>query len=55
MSGKTSLIVGGAGQLGQHVVNSFKKKGWKLMSIDIKENLDADTNIVMSTEEKIQH
>ena len=50
MKGKTSLIVGGSGQLGKHVVNSFKNKSWKLMSIDLKENTQADGNLVLSAD-----
>lgn len=36
MRAKTSLILGGSGQLGRHVVNVFKSKGWKVLSMDFR-------------------
>jgi dihydropteridine reductase len=53
MKAKTSLIVGGSGQLGKHVVSAFKNKGWKLMSVDLKENPEADNNLLLTTDSKI--
>jgi len=51
--GKTSLIVGGSGQLGRHVVSAFKNKGWKLLSVDLRENPDADSNLLLTTDTKM--
>ena len=41
MAGKSSLIIGGAGQLGRHVVQTFKNKGWRVLSADVRNNEDA--------------
>lgn len=51
--GKTSLIVGGSGQLGKHVVTAFKNKGWKLLSLDLKENSEADRNVLLLADQKV--
>lgn len=53
MKGKTSLVVGGSGQLGRYVVSAFKRKGWRLISVDLRENGEADGNVVLSPYEKI--
>ena len=44
---KNALIVGGAGQLGKHVVDVFKKRSWKVLSIDIGVNNSANHNITL--------
>jgi len=54
MKVKTGIIFGGAGQLGRHVVTSFKDKGWKLLSVDVRPNTEADLNVLLSTTDKMQ-
>lgn len=44
---KASLIVGGNGALGRSVVSAFKRSGWRVASMDLHANSDADTNIVI--------
>ena len=53
MARKSSLIVGGAGQLGKHIVSTFKNKGWKVMSADVFDNHEADRNLILPIEGKI--
>lgn len=53
MPSKSSLIIGGSGQLGKYVVDVFKNKGWKVLSLDIKENNKADSNFILNSETKI--
>jgi len=38
MKSKIGLIVGGSGGLGKNVVESFKKKGWRMLNIDVVSN-----------------
>ena len=45
---KKAMIVGGNGSLGKAVVNSFKRRNWGVLSLDIIENHDADANIQIS-------
>jgi NAD(P)-dependent dehydrogenase (short-subunit alcohol dehydrogenase family) len=52
--GKTALILGGAGALGQGVVTSFKRHGWRLLSLDLAENTQADSNFLISGEKRLQ-
>ena len=51
---KNSLIVGGAGALGRAVVDVFKRKGWRVASMDLANHDKADTNIILKPDVKIQ-
>ena len=51
---KNSLIVGGAGALGRAVVDVFKRKGWRVASMDLVNHDKADTNIILKHDMKIQ-
>jgi NAD(P)-dependent dehydrogenase (short-subunit alcohol dehydrogenase family) len=53
MAGKSSLIIGGAGQLGKLVVATFKNKGWRVLSADVRNNEDAEQNLILPIEGKI--
>lgn len=44
---KFLLLLGGSGNLGCAIVNSFKKKNWLVCIIDHKENKDADFSILL--------
>lgn len=44
---KTSLIVGGSGALGRAMVSKFKKSGWRVACIDLINNDEADTNLIV--------
>ena len=46
MSGKV-IIYGGKGGLGTVLVSYFKNKGWNIVSIDLKANEDADSNVIV--------
>ena len=50
---KSALIMGGNGTLGKAMVNAFKLKNWKVLSVDLHENKEADSNLIVSSEEKI--
>lgn len=47
MRSKYSLIVGGSGQLGRHVVDVFKNKGWKVLNVDFREHSSANANVIL--------
>lgn len=44
---KFLLLIGGSGNLGRAIVNTFIKKNWSICTIDFKENKDADFNILL--------
>ena len=50
---KKALIMGGNGALGKAMVNAFKNKSWRVLSIDLKENPEADGNLLVNNNEKI--
>jgi nucleoside-diphosphate-sugar epimerase len=50
MKGKSGMIIGGAGQLGKHVVSRFKNKGWRILNVDLRTNTEADANLVLTTD-----
>ncbi len=41
------LIIGGCGNLGQALVGTFKKKGYKVVTIDTKECPGSDKTIIV--------
>jgi NAD(P)-dependent dehydrogenase (short-subunit alcohol dehydrogenase family) len=49
MRRKTSLIVGGSGQLGKHIVDVFKQRGWKVLSMDFRAHDKADENVILDS------
>ena len=51
-AGKSSLILGGNGALGKSMVKSFKAKGWKVASLDLHANTEADQNIIIDPQAK---
>lgn len=53
MLSKTGLIVGGSGQLGKHVVDVFKRKGWRIMNMDFTAHDKADSNFILNKDSKI--
>jgi NAD(P)-dependent dehydrogenase (short-subunit alcohol dehydrogenase family) len=44
---KAGLILGGNGALGRAMVSTFKKRGWKVVSLDFGANTEADTNVIV--------
>ena len=44
---KTALIMGGNGALGKAMVNTFKAKNWKILSVDLHKNDEADENLLI--------
>lgn len=50
---KTSLILGGNGALGKAMVTQFKKAGWRVASMDLMQNQEADLSILVDKEAKI--
>ena len=51
---KSLLVLGGNGNLGRAMVNSFKMKNWKCLSVDFTENSQADSNLVLDKYESLQ-
>ena len=41
------LVVGGSGALGKSVVSAFKKINWNVTNIDVVNNQDADSNLLV--------
>ena len=50
MLSKRALILGGNGALGRAMVNQFKQRSWKVLSVDFIENGEADKNLVLEKE-----
>ena len=44
---KSSLILGGSGSLGRAMVSSFRAGGWSVVNMDLTENQEANTNILV--------
>ncbi|KAJ3319327.1 hypothetical protein HDU76_000589 [Blyttiomyces sp. JEL0837] len=42
-----AVVYGGAGALGKALVSSFKASSWSVISVDYRENEEADQNIVL--------
>ena len=53
MKSKVGLVVGGSGALGSSVVSVFKRHGWRLLNVDIKQNELADENFLLTPEKRI--
>ena len=52
---RRALIMGGNGNLGKAFVNCFKQRSnWQVMSIDFADNSEADSNLILSGDSKIQ-
>jgi len=51
--GKKALIMGGNGALGRAMVTAFKNNSWKVLSVDLNENKEADTNLIINKDEKV--
>ena len=47
---KTSLIVGGNGALGRAMVSAFKRSGWRVATIDLTHNAEADKHITVRSD-----
>lgn len=45
-----AVVVGGAGSLGKNIVRCFMKNQYKVLSVDYKDNLDADHSFLLSPE-----
>ena len=43
---KASLVVGGCGALGKHMINVFRKGGWQTVNLDLRVNKEADNNVI---------
>lgn len=54
MKSKLGLIVGGSGALGKSFVSVFKRRGWSLLNIDLQANTEADINLILDSNKKIQ-
>ena len=44
---RTSLVLGGGGSLGKAMVSTFRAGGWKVVNMDLKENQEASSNIIV--------
>lgn len=51
MSVKRVLVYGGKGALGRACVSAFKRANWWVSSIDLAENEDANSNILVKPED----
>ena len=51
---KSALVLGGNGVLGKAMVSSFKAHKWSVLSMDFSENNEADSNLLLSSDTKIQ-
>ncbi|OLY77722.1 Dihydropteridine reductase [Smittium mucronatum] len=45
----SAIIYGSRGSLGSALVSLFKSKGWKIVGIDTRENIEVDSNIVVDS------
>ena len=45
-----AVVIGGAGSLGKSIVRCFRNQQYKVLSVDYKENLDADHSFLLSPE-----
>ena len=45
---RSSLILGGNGALGKAMVSAFRSGGWSVVSMDLKENQEANANIIVN-------
>ena len=50
---RSVMVFGGNGSLGKAIVSSFKQKSWRVLSVDINHNSDADSNVLISNDLKI--
>ena len=48
------MIMGGNGALGRAMVNAFKASSWKVLSVDLANNSQADANLLVNPNEKVQ-
>eukprot|EP00128_Syssomonas_multiformis_P018752 Colp12_sorted_trinity150504_noHs@20350 len=48
MASRSVLVYGGKGALGSALVSHFKEHSWKVLSVDLFANENADVNIVLS-------
>jgi len=51
---KAGLILGGNGALGKAMVSTFKKGGWKVVSLDIGANSEADVNVLVDADQPMK-
>jgi dihydropteridine reductase len=51
---KSTLVLGGNGALGKALVTQMKTAGWRVASIDLKANEQADSNIIVHPTEHMQ-
>ncbi len=54
MKSKIGLVVGGSGALGKSVVSVFKNNGWRLLNVDLTANTEADFNLILDSQKKMQ-
>lgn len=50
---KKVLVYGGSGALGAHLVNHFKSKNYWVVSVDLKENHEANANILVNSSQSL--
>ncbi|KAJ1523795.1 hypothetical protein HK096_001642, partial [Nowakowskiella sp. JEL0078] len=48
------LIYGGSGALGRTLVTAFKNANWSVTSVDFRENSEATSNVLLSTNDKFE-
>lgn len=53
MKSKLGLVIGGSGALGNSVITVFKRHGWRLMNVDLRENQSADSNYTLDPNAKM--
>jgi NAD(P)-dependent dehydrogenase (short-subunit alcohol dehydrogenase family) len=51
---RSVMVFGGNGSLGKSIVSAFKAKSWRVLSVDINKNSDADENLLISSDIKMQ-
>eukprot|EP00051_Salpingoeca_urceolata_P025841 m.470911 g.470911 ORF g.470911 m.470911 type:complete len:236 (-) comp20372_c0_seq3:1587-2294(-) len=54
MAAKHVLVYGGKGALGSACVSYFKRQAWRVTSVDLVVNEQADSNVVVSTQDSWQ-
>ena len=55
MLSKSALIMGGNGALGKTMGTAFKAQSWKVINVDLHKNDEADHNLIINGDDKIQN
>ena len=48
------MVLGGNGALGRAMVSAFKQRSWGVLSVDLNQNSEADSNLVLAGDQQVQ-